>query len=65
MTPAWLFGFGLAVAEWWAAFGLASLVWAMIEAGVEYWQGAAICAVLLLLWSVVGEAVLSWAVKCR
>ena len=65
MKPAWLFGCGLAVAEWAAAFGLASLVWAMIEAGVEYRQGAAVCAVLLLSWSVVGAAVLSWAVRCR
>ena len=59
-VPAWLWGLGLAVAEWVGGVGLASLVWAMIGAGVEHWQGAAICAVLLLLWSVVGGAVLSW-----
>ena len=63
--PACVFGVGLAAAEWAAAFGFASLVGAMIQARIEFWQGAAVCAVLALLWSAVGSAVQSWAVRRR
>ena len=65
MMSSWVFGVGLAVAEWAAAFGLSSLVLAMIEARVEFWQGAAVCVVMAVLWSAVGGAVQSWAVRCR
>ena len=62
---AWAIGCGLAVAEWVAALGLASLIWYVVRSDFAFALGAAACIGLLLLWSAVGGLVLAWAVTCR
>lgn len=61
----WLLGFAIAAGECAAAFGVAHLAWVLLYRDVEPGAVAGLCALLVLVWAVVGGVAFGWAVRGR